>query len=111
MEIKGILAPIVGRSGNRVGMTELQVWERVQPGISPYTEDEGERPRGISWLQLICLLLSALFVLQNVFVRTWKEMRLMYCDTERKYAPKSSIKNNLTQLRSGSEGNQTKYES
>ncbi|KAF9257061.1 hypothetical protein L218DRAFT_1006646 [Marasmius fiardii PR-910] len=66
VEIDGVSVVIIGRSGDNVNKTELEVWERENGGPSSETECREKEARGGSWLQLVCVLLSILFVLQNV---------------------------------------------
>lgn len=61
----GVPLIIVGQSGENVGMTQLQVWAKVTTSVK-----NGARRRGL-WDEgrwLICVILSALFILENILV-------------------------------------------
>lgn len=65
MEVAGVPLVIIGRSGENIGKTALQVWEKVNVPL------EQERPRRVFWEEgrwLICLMLSILFILENILV-------------------------------------------
>ena len=65
MEVAGVPLIMVGRSGENIGKTELQVWEKVN---MPLKE---ETPKARLWEEgrwLICTMLSVLFVLENILV-------------------------------------------
>jgi hypothetical protein len=67
--VEGVPLIIVGNSGDRAGNTPLQIWEKVKVK-APASDEEGggKIVEGFSWLQFVCILLSILFVLENVLV-------------------------------------------
>lgn len=61
----GVPLIIVGQSGENVGMNQLQVWAKATTPVK-----NGARRRGL-WDEgrwLICVMLSALFILENILV-------------------------------------------
>ncbi|KAF5366414.1 hypothetical protein D9758_009811 [Tetrapyrgos nigripes] len=74
-EMEGVPMIIVGRSGEKIGRTALQVWERKTPASRPEAARQGRLLQGLSGWQVICVLLSVLFVLQNLppEAREWME--------------------------------------
>ncbi|KAG7093913.1 hypothetical protein E1B28_007549 [Marasmius oreades] len=69
VEVEGVPLIIVGDSGDHAGNTPLQIWEKVKVKVPASDEGGGRKVGGgFNWLQFICILLSILFVLENVLV-------------------------------------------
>jgi len=64
--VAGVPLILIGRSGENVGRTKIQVWEKVSIPLV-----KKERRRGMlqdgPWLVLV--VLSTLFVVENILVR------------------------------------------
>ena len=81
MEVAGIPLIIVGRSGENVDRTDIQVWEKVI-GLGK------EEPTRMLWEEgrwLVCVLLSILFVLENILVCAFFYLQITVLNFRSKY--------------------------
>ncbi|KAL0063175.1 hypothetical protein AAF712_009969 [Marasmius tenuissimus] len=77
-EIDGVPVIIIGRSGERIGKVQIQVWERNRTTVTVSEEEPRGRPaRELQWWQVVCVILSILFILQNMPTGTGHFMKEM----------------------------------
>jgi hypothetical protein len=65
-EIEGVPVIMIGRSGEKVGRIDIQVWEKKTLAAGSEGERRGRLLEGFSGWQMIFVLLSTLFLLQNL---------------------------------------------
>jgi hypothetical protein len=70
---------MIGRSGEKVGRIDIQVWEKKTVAVGLQGGRRGRLLEGLSWWQIIFVLLSTLFWLQNLpvsFLFLWHSLLL-----------------------------------
>lgn len=65
MEVAGVPLIFIGRSGENIGQTDIQVWEKVNVS----KEAAARRTSWDDGRWMICFALSILFVIENILVR------------------------------------------